>query len=89
MIWSLVLEHFFDDTVKNQKDFGHYFCKIDSKISAFMHDLDRELWKVGILAKIQHNEVAPLQHEIVAVYGRKYSNGSKHAFDGHYAKRSK
>lgn len=59
---------FFDDTVKNQKDFGHYFCKIDSKISAFMHDLDRELWKVGILAKIQHNEVAPLQHEIVAVY---------------------
>ena len=54
--------------IKTQKTAHHYFGQISSRVSAFMHDLDKELWKLGIMAKIQHNEVAPTQHEVVPVY---------------------
>ena len=52
----------------SQETFHHYFGKIDNKISMFMHDLDRELLKCGVYAKIQHNEVAPNQFEVVLIY---------------------
>ncbi len=54
--------------IKKQEMYNHYFGQINSKISSFMHELDKELWAVGIMAKIQHNEVAPSQHEVVPVY---------------------
>lgn len=54
--------------IKTQKTAHHYFGQISSRVSAFMHDLDKELWKLGIMAKIQHNEVAPTQHEVVPVF---------------------
>ena len=54
--------------LKSQKMHHHYFCNINPKISAFMHELDGELWELGILAKTQHNEVAPHQFEIVPLY---------------------
>jgi glutamine synthetase len=46
----------------------HYFASIKERISAFMRDLDEELWKLGIPAKTKHNEVAPAQHELATVY---------------------
>lgn len=52
----------------SQETYHHYFCQINPKISSFMHELDKELWSEGIMAKIQHNEVAPRQHEIVPVF---------------------
>ena len=54
--------------LKTQEANHHYFCSISPKISEFMHELDEELWELGILAKIQHNEVAPCQFEIVPLY---------------------
>ena len=56
------------ELIKKQEMYNHYFGQINSKISSFMHELNKELWAVGIMAKIQHNEVAPSQHEIVPVY---------------------
>ena len=47
----------------------HYFGAIRSRVSAYMKDLDRELWKLGINAKTSHNEVAPCQHELAPVFG--------------------
>lgn len=52
----------------HQETYHHYFGKIDSRISEFMHDLDAELSSRGIVVKVQHNEVAPSQHEIVAMF---------------------
>ena len=46
----------------------HYFGAIKQRVSAFMHDLDVELWKLGILAKTKHNEVAPAQHELAPIF---------------------
>ncbi|MCR4588051.1 MAG: glutamine synthetase III [Lachnospiraceae bacterium] len=46
----------------------HYFGQIKPRVSAYMHDLDQELWKVGVLSKTKHNEVAPSQHEMAPVY---------------------
>ena len=46
----------------------HYFGVIKPKVSAYMHDLDEELWKLGIPAKTKHNEVAPSQHELAPVF---------------------
>ncbi len=53
---------------KGQELDDHYYGAIRPRVSAFMHDLDEELWKLGILAKTEHNEVAPAQHEIAPVY---------------------
>ena len=52
----------------SQDIYHHYYNQIEPKISSFMHELDKELWSVGIMAKIQHNEVAPSQHEIVPIF---------------------
>ena len=58
------------DAIKSQETSHHYLGQIKSNVSSFMHDLNKELWQLGIMAKIQHNEVAPCQHEIVAVYSQ-------------------
>ncbi|MCR5099938.1 MAG: glutamine synthetase III [Butyrivibrio sp.] len=46
----------------------HYFGQLKPRVSAYMKDLDEELWKVGVLSKTKHNEVAPSQHEMAPVY---------------------
>lgn len=53
---------------KGQELEDHYFVAIKPRISAFMKELDQELWKLGILAKTKHNEVAPSQHELAPIY---------------------
>ena len=53
---------------KGQELEDHYFGAIKIRVSEFMHDLDQELWKVGILAKTKHNEVAPAQHELAPIF---------------------
>ncbi|MDO4166356.1 MAG: glutamine synthetase III [Eubacteriales bacterium] len=53
---------------KGQELDDHYFGAIKERIAAFMKDLNEELWKVGILAKTQHNEVAPAQHEMAPIF---------------------
>ena len=53
---------------KGQELDDHYFGVIKPRVSAFMEDLNSELWKLGILAKTEHNEVAPAQHELAPIY---------------------
>lgn len=53
---------------KGQEMDDHYFGTIKPRILGFMKDLDKELWKLGVLAKTEHNEVAPAQHELAPVY---------------------
>ena len=53
---------------KGQELDDHYFGAIKPRVAAFMEELDRELWKVGVLAKTEHNEAAPAQHEIAPIY---------------------
>lgn len=53
---------------KGQEMEDHYFGPIKTRVSEFMHDLDVELWKLGILAKTKHNEVAPAQHELAPIF---------------------
>ncbi len=53
---------------KGQELDDHYFGVIKPGVAAFMEDLNQELWKLGILAKTEHNEVAPAQHELAPVY---------------------
>jgi len=53
---------------KGQELEDHYFGSIKPRVKAFMADLDQELWKLGILAKTEHNEVAPAQHELAPIY---------------------
>jgi glutamine synthetase len=53
---------------KGQELEDQYFARLRIKISAFMHDLDTELWKLGITAKTKHNEVAPAQHELAIIF---------------------
>lgn len=53
---------------KGQELEDHYFGSIKERIASFMKELNNELWKLGILAKTQHNEVAPAQHEIAPIY---------------------
>ncbi|MBR6486051.1 MAG: glutamine synthetase III [Lachnospiraceae bacterium] len=53
---------------KGQEMEDHYFGAIKPRVAAYMHDLDLELWKLGIPAKTKHNEVAPCQHELAPVY---------------------
>ena len=53
---------------KGQELEDHYFGSIKPRISAFMRELDEELWKLGIYAKTKHNEVAPAQHELAPIF---------------------
>ena len=53
---------------KGQEMDDHYFGVIKSRVSAYMEELNEELWKLGILAKTEHNEVAPSQHELAPIY---------------------
>ena len=55
-------------TPKGQELDDHYFGTIRERVGGFMHDLNIELWKLGITAKTQHNEVAPAQHELAPIY---------------------
>ena len=53
---------------KGQELDDHYFGTIKPRVAAFMKDLNEELWKLGILAKTEHNEVAPAQHELAPIF---------------------
>jgi len=53
---------------KGQELEDHYFGAIRERIAAFMRDVNKELWKLGVSAKTQHNEVAPAQHELAPIY---------------------
>ena len=53
---------------KGQEMEDHYFGTLKPRVAAYMHDLDEELWKLGIPSKTKHNEVAPAQHELAPVF---------------------
>ncbi len=53
---------------KGQEMEDHYFGVIKPRVAEYMEDLNRELWKLGVLAKTEHNEVAPAQHELAPIY---------------------
>lgn len=53
---------------KGQELEDHYYGAIKPRITAFMNDLNEELWKLGVLAKTEHNEVAPAQHELAPIF---------------------
>ena len=53
---------------KGQELDDHYFGSIKDQVSEFMHDVDVELWKLGVLAKTEHNEAAPAQHELAPIF---------------------
>ena len=53
---------------KTQELDDHYFGSIKTRVAAYMKDLDEELWKLGILAKTEHNEAAPAQHELAPIF---------------------
>ena len=53
---------------KGQELADHYFGSIKTRVAAYMKDLDEELWKLGVLAKTKHNEVAPSQHELAPIF---------------------
>ena len=53
---------------KGQELEDHYFGSIKTRVAAYMKDLDEELWKLGVLAKTKHNEVAPAQHELAPIF---------------------
>jgi len=53
---------------KGQELEDHYFGKLKPRVSAYMKELDEELWKLGILAKTKHNEAAPAQHELAPIF---------------------
>ena len=53
---------------KGQELEDHYFGSIKTRVSAFMADLEEELWKLGVMAKTKHNEVAPSQHELAPIF---------------------
>ena len=55
---------------KGQEMDDHYFGAIRERIAAFMRDVNTELWKLGVAAKTQHNEVAPAQHELAPIYAQ-------------------
>ena len=55
-------------SAKGQELDDHYFGKIKPRVSAYMKELDEELWKLGILSKTKHNETAPAQHELAPIY---------------------
>ena len=53
---------------KSQEVEGHYYGVIKPRVQAFMNDLNEELWKLGVLAKTEHNEAAPAQHELAPIF---------------------
>ncbi len=53
---------------KGQEMDDHYFGVLKPRVAAFMRELDRELWKLGVLAKTEHNEAAPSQHELAPIF---------------------
>lgn len=53
---------------KGQELEDHYFGAIKERVAAYMRDVNKELWKLGVTAKTQHNEVAPAQHELAPIY---------------------
>ena len=53
---------------KGQELEDHYFGTIKTRVAAYMRDVDEQLWRLGILAKTKHNEVAPCQHELAPIY---------------------
>ncbi|MBR7073495.1 MAG: glutamine synthetase III, partial [Oscillospiraceae bacterium] len=53
---------------KGQELDDHYFGSIKPRVQAFMKELDEELWKLGVMAKTEHNEAAPAQHELAPIY---------------------
>ena len=53
---------------KGQEMDDHYFGVLKHRVAAFMRELDRELWKLGVLAKTEHNEAAPAQHELAPIF---------------------
>ncbi|CUX25895.1 glutamine synthetase III family protein [Clostridium sp. C105KSO13] len=53
---------------KGQEMDDHYFGTIRQRVASYMKDINQELWKVGVPAKTQHNEVAPAQHELASIY---------------------
>ena len=55
---------------KGQELDDHYFGAIRERIGAYMNDINKELWKLGVSAKTQHNEVAPAQHELAPIYAQ-------------------
>ena len=55
---------------KGQELDDHYFGTISQRVAAFMKDVNEELWKLGVTAKTQHNEVAPAQHELAPIYAQ-------------------
>ncbi len=59
---------FGEKPAKGQEMDDHYYGVIKERVSAYMKELDTELWKLGVLAKTKHNEVAPSQHELAPVY---------------------
>jgi len=56
-------------SAKGQELEDHYFGSLKTRVAAFMHDLNIDLWKLGVLAKTQHNEVAPGQFELAPIFG--------------------
>lgn len=56
-------------SAKGQELEDHYFGSLKTRIAAFMHEINVELWKLGVLAKTQHNEVAPGQFELAPIFG--------------------
>ncbi|GAB6154984.1 glutamine synthetase III [Desulfosporosinus burensis] len=56
-------------SAKGQELEDHYFGSLKTRVAAFMHDLNVDLWKLGVLAKTQHNEVAPGQFELAPIFG--------------------
>ena len=54
---------------KGQKMEAHYFGSLKPRVSAYMKELDEELWKLGVYAKTKHNETAPAQHELAPIFG--------------------
>src|SRR5699024_4766337 len=55
---------------KGQEMDDHYFGAIRERVGSFMRDVNIELWKLGVTAKTQHNEVAPGQHELAPIYAQ-------------------
>ena len=53
---------------KGQEKSDQYYATIRDRVAFFMEDLNRELWKLGIAAKTEHNEVAPAQHELAPIF---------------------
>ena len=54
--------------IRDREMDDHYFGVIKPRVAAYMEDLNKELWKLGVLAKTEHNEVAPAQHELASIY---------------------